>query len=207
MARKHRCTAWLSLHIFVRIRWDLHDHKFIIRSWRYFFFHVWCPIEYFYNFCSWIAAMQSREQSELRRYLHLTKACRDIATKIRPQWFHWISTLREDVSRWCLPNDCSWWRLDPELSNAPLAVKIEFCELNLETLRELQSRSSSAASTANTIMQWHQPAGRPPRSRASSAVDAPVPPVPPPMPSIQQSPAGFLHGCTRHTTGKLITDL
>ena len=96
--------------------------------------------------------------------------------------------------------------LDPELSNAPLAMKIEFYELNLETPRELPSRvsatvSSSAASTADTIMQRHQPAGRPPRSPAFSAMDVPAPPVPPVQP-IPQPPAGFLHRWKRHTTGR-----
>ena len=161
--------------------------------------------------------MQSEEQSELRRYLHLTKACRDIATKIHP---YYEKMYPGGVGQMTA--------LDPELSNAPLAMKIEFCELHLETLRELQSRvsatgttvSSSAASKDNTIVR--RPVGRPPRSEASSApprskasessamyVPAPcapaAPPVPP-MPPIPQPPAGFLHGWKRHSTGKPTTD-
>ena len=111
--------------------------------------------------------MQSEEQSELRRYLHLTKACRDIATKIHP---YYEKMYPGGVGQMTA--------LDPELSNAPLAMKIEFCELHLETLRELQRHvsatgatvSSSAASKDNTIMRRHQPVGRPPRSQASSAM-------------------------------------
>ena len=152
--------------------------------------------------------MQSEEQSELRRYLHLTKACRDIATKIHP---YYEKMYPGGVGQMTA--------LDPELSNAPLAMKIEFCELHLETLRELQSRvsatgatvSSSAASKDNTIMRRHQPVGRPPRSQASSAMYVPAPCAPaappvPPMPPIPQPPAGFLHGWKRHSTGKPTTD-
>ena len=116
------------------------------------------------------------------------------------------SILREDVA----PGVGQMTALDPELSKAPLAMKIEFCELHLETLRELQSRvsatgatvSSSAASKDNTIMMRHQPVGRPPRSQASPAMYVPAPCAPaappvPPMPPILQPQAGFLHGWTR----------
>ena len=86
------------------------------------------------------------------------------------------STLREDVTSWCNSGVGQMTALDPELSNAPLAMKTEFCELNLETLRELQSRvsatgatvSSSAASNDNRIMWRHQPVCQPPSSPASS---------------------------------------
>ena len=141
--------------------------------------------------------MQSHEQCELRRYLYLTKECRDIATTIHP---HYEKMYPDGV--------CQMTALDPELSKAPLAIKIEFAALNLETLRELQSRvsetaSSSAPSTANTNLRRHQPAGRPPRS--SSAMADPAPPFPP-MPPIPQPPAGFLQGWKRHSTGKPVTD-
>ena len=161
--------------------------------------------------------MQSEEQSELRRYLLLTRACREIAAKIHPYYEKMYPGGVGEMTA-----------LDPELSNAPLAMKIEFSELHLETLRELQSRvsatgatvSSSAASKDNTMVR--RPVGRPPRSEASSApprskasessamyVPAPcapaAPPVPP-MPPIPQPPAGFLHGWKRHSTGKPTTD-
>ena len=58
--------------------------------------------------------MQSHEQAELRHYLHLTKACRDIATAIHP---HYEKMYPCGV--------CQMTALDPELSNAPLAMKIE----------------------------------------------------------------------------------
>ena len=74
---------------------------------------------------------------------------------------------------------CQMTALDPELSNAPLAVKIKFCEPNLET------------STANTRMLRHQPASRPPSFRASSGMNVPAQPVPP-MPPIPQPLTGFL---------------
>ena len=57
--------------------------------------------------------MQSEEQSEHRRYLHLTKACRDIVTKIHP---HYEKMYPAGVGQMTA--------LDPELSNAPLAMKI-----------------------------------------------------------------------------------
>ena len=149
--------------------------------------------------------MQSEEQSELRRYLHLTKACRDIATKIHPHY-----------EKMYPPGVGQMTALDPELSNELLAMKIEFCELHLETLWELQSRisatgatvSSSAASQDNTIMWRRQPVGRPPRSPASSAMYVSAPCSPPvlPMPPIPQPPAGFLHGWKRHSTGEPTTD-
>ena len=41
--------------------------------------------------------------------------------------------------------------LDPELSNAPIAVKIEFYELNFETPRKLQSRVSETNSSCGDI--------------------------------------------------------
>ena len=93
--------------------------------------------------------MQSEEQSELRRYLLLTRACREIAAKIHPYYEKMYPCGVGEMTA-----------LDPELSNAPLAMKIEFCELHLEHLRELQSRvpatgatvSSSAASKDNTIV-------------------------------------------------------
>ena len=59
--------------------------------------------------------MQSEEQSELRRYLHLTKASRDIETKIHPYYEKMYPTGVGQMTA-----------LDPELSNAPLAMKIEF---------------------------------------------------------------------------------
>ena len=126
------------------------------------------------------------------------------------------STLREDVTSWCNSGVGQMTALDPELSNAPLAMKTEFCKLNLETLRELQSRvsatgatvSSSAASNDNRIMWRHQPVCQPPSSPASSAMYFPAPCAPPVplMPSIPQPQAGFLHGWKRHSTGKPITD-
>ena len=73
VARQQRCTACINFFASAEIC------MITIRSWRYLFFHVWCRIEYLYNFRSWIAAMQSHEQSELRRYLYHTKECRDIA--------------------------------------------------------------------------------------------------------------------------------
>ena len=76
------------------------------------------------------------------------------------------------VHVWCrikyfyLYNFLSWIAVMQSHDCSALAMKIEFCELHLEILRKLQSRvsktvSSSAASTANTILLRHQPAGRP----------------------------------------------
>ena len=130
------------------------------------------------------------------------KACRDIIRQCNSN----SSTLREDVPPWI----CQRTALDLKLSNAQLAMKIEFYELNLETLWVLQSHvfatiSSSVAFTANTIMLRHQPACQPPHSRAPSAMDVPEQPVPP-IPPIPQPQARFLHGWKRHTTGEPITD-
>ena len=61
--------------------------------------------------------MQSEEQSELRRYLHLTKAsrvCRDITKKIHPHY-----------EKMYLAGVGQMTALEQELSNAPLALKIE----------------------------------------------------------------------------------
>ena len=61
--------------------------------------------------------MQSEEQSKLklRRYLHLTRACRDIATKIPPYYEKMYPSGVGQMTA-----------LYPELSKAPLAMKIEF---------------------------------------------------------------------------------
>ena len=59
--------------------------------------------------------MQSHEQSQLRRYLHLTKECRDIMTAIHP---HYKKMYPSGV--------CQMTALNQELSNAALAMKIEF---------------------------------------------------------------------------------
>ena len=66
--------------------------------------------------------MQSHAQYELRHYLHLIKASRDIVTKIHP---HYEMMYPAGV--------CQMTALDPELSNAPLAMKIEFCDRILQT--------------------------------------------------------------------------
>ena len=60
--------------------------------------------------------MQSEEQSELRRYLLLTRACREIEAKIHPYYEKMYPGGVGEMTA-----------LDPELSNAPLAMKIEFC--------------------------------------------------------------------------------
>ena len=60
--------------------------------------------------------MQSEEQSELRRSLHVTQACRDIAPKIHPHYEKMYPAGAGQMTA-----------LDQELSNAPLAMKIEFC--------------------------------------------------------------------------------
>ena len=111
-------------------------------------------IEYFYNFHLWIAGMQSHKQSELRCYLHHTKN----AEILQQKFIHRIPYFVKMYP-------CGFFQmtaLDPELSNASLAMKIEFSKLNLETIWKLQSHisntvSSSAASTANTILLRHQP--------------------------------------------------
>ena len=105
---------------------------------------------------------------------------------------------------------CQLTALDPDsgASNAPIAIKIIFYDLlprnpnfYLETLQEWEGRvskkvPSSAASTANTTLLRHQPAGRPPRS--SSALADPAPTFPQMQPT-SQPPAGFLYGWKRHT--------
>ena len=98
----------LSLHNFLRV--------LCLDSRQCLFFHVSCRIQYLYNLHTWIAAIQSREKSNLWRYLHLTKACRDITTKIHPHYENMY-----------LAGICQMTALYLELSNAQLAVKIEFC--------------------------------------------------------------------------------
>ena len=57
--------------------------------------------------------------------LDLIKKCRDIVKEIQPRCEKMYPC---DV--------CQMSVLDPELSNAALAMKIELCKLNLETLRK-----------------------------------------------------------------------
>ena len=121
--------------------------------------------------------MQSHEQSELRRYLYHTKECRDIARFATAIHQHYEKMYPGGI----LPNDRS--------QSGALQLLVQYTArydgiLRAKVaIRELQSRvsatvSSLAASLANTIMLRHQPASRPPRSRASSAMDVPAPPVP-----------------------------
>ena len=74
VARQQRCAARINSYASADIC------KITIRSQRYNF------AEYLHKFRLWIAVMQSHEQAKLRRYLHLTKECRDIATAIHPYY-------------------------------------------------------------------------------------------------------------------------
>ena len=120
-----------------------------------------------------MAAIQ--EQDHYARYSQLVAQCRDVATEIHP---HYRELFPGGVNEMTA--------LDPDLSAAPLTVKMGFRERKLGTLRKLQQKISSSDTAGMVQGPLYMTGWQPPKS--SSAPNHPSPSSSPMRP-VQPAPS------------------
>ena len=132
------------------------------------------------------------EQDHYARYSQQVAQCRDIATEIHPHCREMFPGGFNEMSA-----------LDPDLSAAPLTVKMDFRERNLETLRKLQRKILSSA-TAGMVEGPLDTTGQQPTK--SSSAPTHLPPSSSPMRPVLTPPPEFLNGWKTSTKGRQYTD-